>query len=184
MSNKKGTWVWVNRVFAIITAISIALMGLFTTADVIWRWFTGEPIGPVFSICETLMAVMVFASLAPTQEAKGHINVTMLTMKLSQKWKSILNLIGLIVCLTFFVLMFYMTVQDGMWAYKVKSFRAGDFYRFPTWWARMFVPVGILAMVGQLVVETKAEIKGLFFSKKAIDENERVKNINEKVCEN
>lgn len=181
MSNSKGSWFKVNRVFAIITSIAIALMGLFTTADVIWRWFTGEPIGPVFSICETLMAIMVFASLAPTQEAKGHINVTILTMRLSKKWKSILNLIGLLVCLTFFALMCYMTIQDGMWAYKVKSFRAGDFYRFPTWWARMFVPVGILAMIGQLVVEIKTELKGLFLLKDGLEEDLSAQNISENV---
>ncbi|MCR4441823.1 MAG: TRAP transporter small permease [Peptococcaceae bacterium] len=158
MDVKKSKWSIVNSGFALIAIAAIILMGVFTTIDVIWRWFSDEPVGPVFSMCETLMAVMVFAALAPTQEAGGHISVTILTSRLNEKWRAALELVSLTVCLLFFAMIFTQTLKDGLWAYGVKSFRYGDFYRFPTWWARLFVPVGALAMMGQLVAEIKGNL--------------------------
>lgn len=148
----------VNRTFTWIVTVSILLMGVLTTMDVCWRWIFGESIGPVYSICETLMAVMVWASLAPTQQEGGHINVTFLTGRLKGRVKYSLEVIVLLACILFFGLIFWKTLEDGIWAYGVKSFRAGDYYRFPTWWARLFVPVGVLGMIGQLIMEIKGKI--------------------------
>lgn len=158
MNPKISKWSAVNRVFTWIAVVSILLMGVLTTVDVVWRWIFGEAIGPVYSFCETLMAVMVWSALAPTQQAGGHINVTILTGRLKGRIKYILEIIVLLACLFFFVMIFWKTLEDGIWAYGVKSFRAGDYYRFPTWWARLFVPVGVLAMIGQLVMEIKGNL--------------------------
>lgn len=158
MNPKISKWSAVNRVFTWIAVASILLMGVLTTVDVVFRWIFGEAIGPVYSICETLMAVMVWSALAPTQQAGGHINVTFLTGKLKGRTKYILEIIVLMACLFFFALIFWKTLEDGIWAYGVKSFRAGDYYRFPTWWARLFVPVGVLGMLGQLMMEIKGNL--------------------------
>lgn len=160
----KTKWSPVNNVFLYITMIAIVLMGILTTLDVIFRWFVDKPIGPVFSFCETLMAVMVFGSLAPTQQDGAHINVTLFTRNMKEKWQTILAVFSLIICLIFFALMFSQTLLDGIWAYQTNTFRYGDYYRFPTWWARLFVPIGILVMMGQLVFEIKANCSKLFFT--------------------
>lgn len=158
MNPKHSKWSAVNGAFTWIAVVAILLMGVLTTVDVIWRWIFGEAIGPVYSFCETLMAVMVWSALAPTQQAGGHISVTILTGKLSGRIKYALEIIALLICLLFFVLIFWKTLEDGIWAYGVKSFRAGDYYRFPTWWARLFVPVGVLGMIGQLIMEIKGNL--------------------------
>ncbi len=158
MDPKKSKWSPINNLFGWIAIVAIILMGVLTTLDVIWRWVFGEAVGPVYSLCETLMAVMVWASLAPTQEAGGHINVTIFTEKMKGKTKYVFEIISLLLCLFLFVIIFWKTTEDGLWAFGVKSYRAGDFYRFPTWWARLFVPVGVLAMIGQLVVEIKGSL--------------------------
>lgn len=158
MDPKVSKWSYVNNVFAWIAIVAIILMGVLTTLDVLWRWIFGDAVGPVYSICETLMAVMVWSAIAPTQQAGGHINVTIFTMNLKGKSKYILEIISLLFCLTLFVIIFWKTLEDGIWAYGVKSYRAGDFFRFPTWWARLFVPVGVLAMIGQLIVEVKGNL--------------------------
>lgn len=153
MNVKVGPWSKINRIFWWIAALAIIAMCITTTIDVFWRWLTNESIGPVYSLCETLMALMVWSALSPTQKAGKHINVTILTSKLSDKMKTILEIVSLLICAFFFVLIFWKTLEDGIWAYGVKSYRAGDFYRFPTWWARLFVPVGVAAMLGQLTFE-------------------------------
>ncbi len=164
---KKSPWSKVNRVFWWVATAAIAIMAVSTTVDVIWRWFMGDAIGPVYSLCETLMAVMVWSAIAPTQETGGHIGVTVFTSRLKGKVKVVFEVIGLLVCITFFVLIFWKTLEDGIWAYGVKTFRYGDYYRFPTWWARLFVPVGALAMIGQLVFETINNLRVLFSGSKS-----------------
>ena len=42
-------------------------------------------------------------------------------------------------------------------------------YRFPTWWARLFVPVGIAAMLGQLAFEIINNFRILTGTVKAAD---------------
>lgn len=166
MNVKKSPWSKVNRVFWWIAAVAIGTMAITTTADVLYRWVMGGAIGPVYSLCETLMAVMVWSALAPTQEENGHIGVTIFTSRLKGKTKAVFEIIALLICIIFFALIFWKTLEDGIWAYGVKTFRYGDYYRFPTWWARLYVPVGTLAMIGQLVFETINNFKVVFSGSK------------------
>lgn len=159
MNVKASPWSKVNRVFWWLATGAIITMGISTTIDVLWRWATNDAIGPVYSICETLMAVMVWSAIAPTQEAGNHISVTFLTSRLSGKVKAAFEIFALLVCILFFALIFWKTLEDGIWAYGVKSYRYGDFYRFPTWWARLYVPVGVVGMIGQLVFEVINNIR-------------------------
>ncbi|MDX9872371.1 MAG: TRAP transporter small permease [Clostridia bacterium] len=161
MDAKTSPWSKVNRFFWWLATGAILIMGISTTMDVLWRWLTGEAIGPVYSLCETLMAVMVWSALSPTQEAGNHISVTILTGRLPDKAKTALKIFSLVVCLAFFALIFWKTLEDGLWAYGVKSYRYGDYYRFPAWWARLFVPVGVAGMMGQLVFEVIHNFKVL-----------------------
>lgn len=167
MNVKASPWSKVNRVFWWLAAVAIITMGITTTVDVLWRWFTDEAIGPVYSLCETLMAVMVWSAISPTQEAGNHISVTIFTSRLSGKIKAAFEIFALLVCICFFVLIFWKTLEDGIWAYGVKSFRYGDYYRFPTWWARLFVPVGAVGMIGQLVFEVINNFRIIFTSAKS-----------------
>lgn len=132
MNIKASLWSKVNRAFWWLATGAIVTMGIFTTIDVLWRWVTDDAIGPVYSLCETLMAVMVWSAISPTQEAGNHISVTILTSRLSGKVKAVFEIFALLICIFFFVLIFWKTLQDGIWAYGVKSYRYGDFYRsFP-----------------------------------------------------
>lgn len=148
----------INNFFKWLAILAILLMMVLSTIDVILRFVFEVALFPSMSICECMMVVMTFAGLAATEEAGAHINVTILTMRLSQNRQAILKVIASFLCLCFFILMFYSTLLDGLWAYSVKTYRTGDLWRFPTWWCRLFIPLGILVMLGQLIINMKKNI--------------------------
>jgi TRAP-type C4-dicarboxylate transport system permease small subunit len=139
---------------------------LFSTIDVIVRGALDISIGPVMSVCECMMVVMTFAGMAKTEEEGSHINVIIFTSKVSAKKQEILKVVGSAACVIFFLLMLYATLQDGLWAYSVKTYRTGDLWRFPTWWCRLFIPLGIVVMIGQLIKNIKTSLKKLRFDEK------------------
>jgi len=145
-----------NDFFKGIAILSVLIMMVLSTLDVIIRGAFDVALGPVMSICETMMVVMTFAGLAKTEEVGANINVTVLTMHLSENKQRILRIVSSTVCLIFFIILLYATIQDGIFAFDTKAYRSGCPWRFPVWWARLFVPLGVLIMIGQLVQNIKS----------------------------
>ncbi|MGI6738012.1 MAG: TRAP transporter small permease [Christensenellales bacterium] len=166
MEKKKDLGYYVDKVFWYIAALAIVCMAVGSSIDIIRRWIVGMSFPWMPSFCETCMAVMVWACIMPTQRLKGHVNVTILTSKLSPKAQKVLNVLAAFIGMAFFVIVFIQAGKQGLWAYSRKMYRAGDYTRFPIWWAYMFVPIGALAMFFQLLIEA---IQGIIYIVKGED---------------
>ena len=154
MEKKKNILYYVDRLFWGIAALAIICMAIGSTVDILRRWITGQSFAWMISFCETCMAVMVWACIMPTQRMKGHVNVTIFTGKMSPKAQKILGVFAALLGAVFIIVICTQAWQQGLWAYSRKMYRAGDYTRFPIWWAYLFVPVGGAAMVIQLLAET------------------------------
>lgn len=153
MKRKKTLLHYVDRLFWGIAALAIVCMAVGSTTDIIRRWITGLSFPWMISFCETCMAVMVWACIMPTQRIKGHVNVTIFTGKMRPKTQKILAVFAALLGAAFFIIICIQAEKQGMWAFSRKMYRAGDYTRFPIWWAYLFVPIGGLAMIIQLLGE-------------------------------
>lgn len=151
---KKTFFEYINKVFWWIAAIAILCMAIGSSVDITRRWITGQSWPWMISFCECCMAVTVWASIMPTQRMKGHVNVTIFTSKMSPKWQKIMEIFAALIGAVFLAAVCAMSYKQGMWAYSRHMYRAGDYTRFPIWWAYLFVTLGCFVMVIQLVIET------------------------------
>lgn len=81
----------------------LALMVLLITLDVVLRYFLNRPIKGSYELIEFMMATLVFLGLAYTQTKKGHISITLLTVKLTQAQQAVIHTATYFLCLFTFI---------------------------------------------------------------------------------
>lgn len=158
---RKSALEYIHIILCVISGVAILVMALGSVVDIFHRAVTNSSYAWMMSLCECCMAVMVWSSIMPTQRMKGHVNVTIFTSKMSPKWQKILEVFAALVGAIFLTVLMVMSFQQGMWAYSRKMFRAGDYTRFPIWWAYLFVPFGCAMMILQLAAEVIFGIRDL-----------------------
>ncbi len=80
----------------------LGLMVLLITLDVVLRYFFNRPIKGSYELIEFMMVALVFLGLAYTQTKKGHISITLLTVKLSPVQLSVIRSATNLLCLATF----------------------------------------------------------------------------------
>src|SRR5512137_1276622 len=95
----------INRWVAGVGACFLIPLMLITAADVVGRDVFDHPIPGVIELSQYLLAVSILLGLAYTQQIKGHVEVSMLTSRLSAGAQLILRLFGILVSLFLFVLL-------------------------------------------------------------------------------
>lgn len=142
---------------AVVSCVSIAIMMFSTTIDTILRYIFNRPIPGVFELNEVVLVVCIFMGIAWCQVDRGHIRVTMLMVRMSQRKAVIMDTIVWIIVLGFVMIMAIETWHDAVYAYSIKMFRWGT-VQMPIWWARALVPIGLWLMCIQLVLDIWADI--------------------------
>ncbi|NJB67994.1 tripartite ATP-independent transporter DctM subunit [Desulfobaculum xiamenense] len=98
-----------SRMFALAT-IAVALMSVPITLDVVARFAVHKSIPGIIELEEFFMAAIVFLSLAYTHKKDGHIEIDLLTSKLSPRTAGVLRTFNGVTCTAFFALMGWRTV--------------------------------------------------------------------------
>jgi TRAP-type C4-dicarboxylate transport system permease small subunit len=78
---------------------------LLTAADVLGRDLLGRPVPGAVELSQYLLAVFILLGLAYTQQVKGHVNVSLLTSRLSVSGRLLLKLISSVLGLALFGLL-------------------------------------------------------------------------------
>ena len=105
---------WMNG----IAAVALAFMILLTVADVILRYFR-RPIIGTYEMVALSGAVIIGFSIPFTSWMKGHINVDLLTLKLSPKGRKIFNLVTKCFGIGLFLIIGWNLIILGMDFHKV-----------------------------------------------------------------
>jgi len=87
--------------FTYIGAALLAIMMLLTAADVIARYFAGQPIKGGYELQEYLMAMVISFAMALCALKKGHINVDVFMMRMPRRVQAVLNAVIYLICLGF-----------------------------------------------------------------------------------
>jgi len=143
-----------------IALTSIVLMGVSMAADVTKRLATGWPIGGVMQLSECLMVVMVFLGISCTQANRRHIRVTIALSRMNPRKVVMLDILSLGFQVVLLALLAWKTLEEGIWSVSILEYRVGDI-RLPIYWARMLIPIGTIAFIGQILIDIWVDIDRL-----------------------
>jgi len=103
----------INRLLLISGALVLCLMMALATCNMIFG-FLGQPIKGAYELTGFLGALAACLALAPTQQVRGHIAVTIFDRFIPRKIRQILNLVTQILLACFFVLIIRQLVLLGL----------------------------------------------------------------------
>ncbi len=100
----------IANVLNYIGLVLLAVMMLLGAADVVGRYIFNRPIIGTQEISEVLLGSMTMLGWAATQTARGHVNVDLVTTRLSPRSRALLNFGSTIVGLILFILIAWQAV--------------------------------------------------------------------------
>lgn len=116
---------------------------LLICADVISTRFFGYPIYGTIEIVEELTAIFALFSLTVSETEKGHLNISILSARLSQKWRDILVFLGYILGFLIMCILCWRTITTTIHFVVFRAAKQVAFY-FPLW------PFGVLLSMATL----------------------------------
>jgi TRAP-type mannitol/chloroaromatic compound transport system permease small subunit len=142
----------VSRALAVVAAATVIGLVTLTGLDVGSRLLTGRSLPGMIEYAEVLMVALVYLGMAEAQRTKVHVSVTLLLIRLTNRQAAMLRLLGSVIVLALISFITYATLGNA-----VRSFEAGEF-RFgitatPVWPARFLIPIGLAALMGELVCD-------------------------------
>jgi len=151
-------WRWLEKiivVLGVIATVSIIILMILTTVDVVMRYIFGNPIKGAYEVSEMFFLTAVFLGLSYTQLFREHVNADLLVNRLSKHTNLILETIMLLLALFIYVL-FSWKGMEAFWS----SFMEGEYrwglIRIPLWPARLMVPLGVsvlcLRFIGEIII--------------------------------
>jgi TRAP-type C4-dicarboxylate transport system permease small subunit len=153
-----------TTVLSLISVICLVIMILSTTLDATARFVFNNPVPGMFELNEVILVVCVFMGVAWTQLKRGHIRVEVIVVRFSPRVRHILNAISWLVTLIFVAILCYQSYQGFLESYSIREFRWGS-VQMPIWWAKGLIPLGLLLLLVQLVLDILLEIKSFLASK-------------------
>jgi TRAP-type C4-dicarboxylate transport system permease small subunit len=145
---------------AAIAGTTIAVMMFSTTVDATARYFLNSPIAGIFELNEVILVICVFLGLAWTQIERGHIRVTAILERVSQKTACRLSLFAWLVCFVFVFILGWQSAVGAIESVRIREFRWGT-VQMPIWWVKCLVPVGCWMLNIQLILDMWKEIEHL-----------------------
>jgi TRAP-type C4-dicarboxylate transport system permease small subunit len=151
----RGDWFisWNGRVttwLARVAAFVLALMAVVTFIDVIGRYFFNRPFTFTVEMTELAMGLIVWLGVGLTTHDNEHISVDFVTLRLSARTRSIVEVLTNAVALGFLVL-----VTWRLWVQASFLLQKGDVtqvWRLPYWPVAYAIAIGsVFLLTGVLV---------------------------------
>ena len=134
-----------------LSAILLLFIFIYIFIDVVMRFFKLPPVGDVVELTGYLNVWMVCLSLGVIYRKGRHIEVDIVTSRISSKAKIILKRITSIVSIIFCFLMVY----EGI-AMVIRSYEIGHrsmSWNFIVWPFQIVVPLGFLFLMLEIILE-------------------------------
>ena len=143
--------------FCIVSSLTLLVMMLLTTGDVISRNIFNWPISGTFELSQYMLAVVVLLSIAYAQQERQHVRVDLLVSQMNLIRRTIIDIFFTIVALGFFVLLAWQGVSESMFAMQVG--KSSDILHIPAYPFEMLVAVGAFLICLELLLDLVADIK-------------------------
>lgn len=147
-----------NYYMVYIASILLCGMALMITIDVLLRYFLNAPLPASVEICQLVEPWVVFLPFAYTLAVGGHVQVTLVTMKLPEKWRQGCDIFAYIVCFIFFIILCYYS-----WIEFAHSYAIGEIMlaavKLPWWAGKLAMPIGTLLIGIQCIFQILITVK-------------------------
>lgn len=143
-----------------IGALALAIMAFALGVAIISRYVFDRPIPGVYDIVQLSMIWVVFLSLAYTQRMGHHIQIELITSRVSPRARTIMRLATHLVCFLFFLIMSW---QTGLAAWE--SFQIGEYWpgllRTPIYPSKMALFVGVALLTLRFLLDIMDGVRNL-----------------------
>ena len=135
---------WTSKAAGLLAGLGVLAMAGLITFDVLMRYFLDRPQLFVDELASFLQVFVVFAGLAYTFRAGGHVRVDLVTSSLPRPVRAWLRAVTLALGLAFLAAVIWVTAQSGLSAYGYGRVSAVMLY--PLWIPMLLIPAGLLLM--------------------------------------
>lgn len=139
---------------ASVAAILLGIMLFLNNGDSLGRYFLNMPIKGTLEFSEIVIVVLIFLPLAYCEMTKGHIKLTLITDKLSEGKKRILNYFNTVVACIYVALLFWFSLKMAIQAFVDKEFSNGSI-AFPLFPGKLAVAIGALLLLFFLIIKLR-----------------------------
>jgi TRAP-type C4-dicarboxylate transport system permease small subunit len=130
-----------GRFLVYFSSVLLCGMASMILVDVTLRYFFLSPLAASVEISQLIEPWVVFLPFAYTLTVGGHVQVTLVTMRLPAKWRLVCDIFAYIVDFLFFSLLCYFS-----WVEFAQSFAIGEIMlasiRLPWWAGKLAMPLG------------------------------------------
>jgi TRAP-type C4-dicarboxylate transport system permease small subunit len=103
---------WLNRIIFIVTSVALLFMMVVVVANVTLRDIADSPIWGAIEVIGLTGIVMISFALSYTEKERGHITVSILTARLSQRVQSIFSILAHILSLLMVTLLIWGGIEQ------------------------------------------------------------------------
>jgi len=135
---------WTSKAAGLLAGLGVLAMAGLITFDVLMRYFLDRPQLFMDELASFLQVFVVFAGLAYTFRAGGHVRVDLVTSSLPRPVRAWLRAVTLALGLAFLAAVIWVTAQSGLSAYGYGRVSAVMLY--PLWIPMLLIPAGLLLM--------------------------------------
>jgi TRAP-type C4-dicarboxylate transport system permease small subunit len=143
------------RLLVFLSAIALCGMAAMIFIDVILRYFFNAPLPASVEMSQLIEPWVIFLPFAYTLAVGGHVQVTLVTMRLSKRWQRVCDLFAYGVDFLFFLVLCYYSFREF-----AHSFAIGEIMMAPIrlrWWlGKMAMPIGMFFIALQCVFQILA----------------------------
>ena len=134
---------WTSKAAGLLAGLGVLAMAGLITFDVLMRYFLDRPQLFVDELASFLQVFVVFAGLAYTFRAGGHVRVDLVTSSLPRPVRAWLRVVTLALGLAFLAAVIWVTAQSGLSAYGYGRVSAVMLY--PLWIPMLLIPIGLVS---------------------------------------
>jgi TRAP-type C4-dicarboxylate transport system permease small subunit len=135
----------------VIAALSLVVLMLAITLDVITRYITKASIPGVLELAESCLVISIFFGL-PIAAVRGeHVAVTLVTDRLNDAWARVCFLVAWAVTALFLAWMTWASITRAIEATERGEERFG-LVRWPVWPMRWVIVIGLLGFLAVAIV--------------------------------
>ena len=151
---------WTSRAAALLSGLGVLALTGLVTFDVLMRYFFDRPQLFVDEVASFVQVLVVFAGLAYTFRAGGHVRVDLVTSSLPRPVRAWLRVVTLAIGVGFLAVVIWVTAQSALAAYRYGRVSAVMLY--PLWMPMALIPLGLalmaVAMTAALARQVRANL--------------------------
>ena len=148
---------WTSKAAGLLAGLGVLAMAGLITFDVLMRYFLDRPQLFVDELASFLQVFVVFAGLAYTFRAGGHVRVDLVTSSLPRPVRAWLRVVTLALGLVFLGAVIWVTALSSVGSYRYGRVSAVMLY--PLWVPMLLIPAGLLLMAVAMLVAFVRQVR-------------------------